>query len=134
MVDYWIHALDDTNTPFPTIAPASPTSAPSGVVQYMTTNNKDSIQTTDVNEDGPITHKDGPEGNDESKLIVIICVVVGLLIIIPISGFFIYKCYKKNKAPNMDGVSLPSRSELQLNDIGGNIDETTALTPESTHL
>eukprot|EP00486_Rosalina_sp_Unknown_P013635 CAMPEP_0201585526 /NCGR_PEP_ID=MMETSP0190_2-20130828/122965_1 /ASSEMBLY_ACC=CAM_ASM_000263 /TAXON_ID=37353 /ORGANISM="Rosalina sp." /LENGTH=95 /DNA_ID=CAMNT_0048031635 /DNA_START=309 /DNA_END=592 /DNA_ORIENTATION=+ len=36
-MDYWIKRLDDTNTPFPTMAPTSPTSAPSGVVQYMTT-------------------------------------------------------------------------------------------------
>ena len=137
MMDYWIHHLDDTNTPFPSMASTPPTSAPSGFVeQYLTTNEEESGSQTTHAED-VIIHRNGNEGN-ETKVIVIVCVVVGLLMLMAICGFLImiYKCYKRNKARNMDGmVALPSTSELQLNDVdGGIIDEKTALTPESTHL
>lgn len=132
---YWIKALDDTNTPFPTVSPIktlSPTSAPSGVIHAITTNGRQTTKDKDVE---GISVSDGT-GTDEIELIVIICVVIGILLVISIAGFIIYRCYKKKHSqPDMNEVTLPSRTDLELEAINeGPIDETTALTPDSTHL
>ena len=134
LINYWIKTLDDTNTPFPTAAPtesASPTSAPTTNIEYATTND---IQKDKTTKNGDIVIESNKKESNEMESIIILICIVGGLVIVCLIGFVGYKCYKRKKSgPNLDAVR--SRSEYELNDIDGEvIDETTKLTPQSTHL